>query len=307
MRIISSITDIGCEKIGMTIGNFDGVHLGHRDFLDWIKKDCKENDLSLLVVTFRPHPGFVIKNRNPFLINSYDERVDFLKYLDVDYLWEMPFDFMLSKMGPEKFLQNYFLDKSVLLKKIYVGHDFSFGNNKQGTYNHMRDFCQKKLIDYCLFDAYKHNGQVVSSTVIRELLLDGNVYQAREFLNREFFITGEIVKGDGRGRILGYKTANLKIDPERMIPKCGVYITKTLYNGLIYDSLTSVGYNPTFKNLKDGIRIETHILNFDKEIYGEMIRVFFVERIRDEKKFLNKEDLIEQIASDVKIAQEYNK
>ena len=305
MKRIKSIGEIK-EHVALTIGNFDGVHEGHRFLIEEIKKRLVEAKLKLLVLTFVPHPRIVLKSDNNLLINSYDERRAILEGLGVDYLLEVEFDRDVSNMTPETFLKGYIISEKENVKKIYFGYDFVFGVNKSGDINNVRKFFKEIGQDVKVEDVKKFmaDHQDYSSTKIRELLLDGNVEEAGKMLGRTFWLNGSVVKGDSRGRTLGFATANIKCSEEFLIPKNGVYLTSVILNDINYDSVTNIGTKPTFSVSRE-VFVESHILNFDKEIYGENLKVLFYKKIRDEKKFSSKDELIKQIKLDIKMANEF--
>ncbi len=306
MKVIDNIDKISnSEELFFTIGNFDGVHLGHRQFLETIKKEAQSLNAKFLVVTFVPHPSFVLKNRNSFLINTYNTRREILNGLGVDYLYEINFNRDFSTQKPGEFLERYLFSHPGI-RKIFLGHDFAFGANKSGDFHFVEEYCRDKNIALTIQNEYKFHGQNVSSSVIRNLILEGKISGVKSLLGRNFSMSGRVIKGAGRGRQIGFPTANLDYEKECIVPSRGVYITKTQFKEMTYFSVTNIGKNPTF-NTEDLIHVETHLLDFSSDIYGEKIDVQFIEKIRDEKKFSSANELIQQIASDVLFAREYFK
>lgn len=309
MKIIKNITELKSlyaeDKIQVTIGNFDGVHLGHKEFLSKISSDSKKNKSKFVVVTFVPHPVQILKAQSGFLINTFSERRELLEQCGVDYLLEVDFTRDFSTLSPEDFLKKYIFSFTKI-EKIYLGHDFAFGANKTGDYNLAKSFCEKEKVSLILQDEFKLNSHSVSSSIVRTAIASGDLVKASEFLGRSYFLSGRVIKGQGRGRQIGFPTANLDYSKELIVPSIGVYITQTKIQGMIYNSLTNIGNNPTFTT-GDEINIETHLLDFNRDIYGEEIRVVFIKKIRDEKKFASVNDLISQINSDVVTATGYFK
>jgi riboflavin kinase / FMN adenylyltransferase len=293
------------DKLQVTIGNFDGVHVGHREFLSRIADDCKKSKSKFVVVTFIPHPVQILKAQSGFLINTYSERRELLAECGVDYLLEIDFTRDFSTLSPETFLKNYIFAIPGV-HKIYLGHDFAFGANKSGDHKLAKDYCEKVNVQLILQDEFKCQGEVVSSSVIRSSIQKGEMEKVRSFLGRNYFLSGRVIKGQGRGRQIGFPTANMEYDKELMIPAGGVYITQTRIKDMVYNSVTNIGINPTF-NMGHAINIETHLLDFSRDIYGEELRVSFLKKLRDEKKFSSVNDLIAQIDHDVKVAREYFK
>lgn len=301
MKIVTSIRDLPDESIAITIGNFDGVHRGHQAMLSSIIDQCRQNQYKLVVITFRPHPVQILRPRENFLINSYKERSELLSQMGVDYLIEIPFTRDLSTLLPEDFLDKFVMTPS--LQKIFIGHDFAFGAQKKGDADFIASYSKSKQIDYQLMNEYSSESLKYSSTSVRNFLNDGDVVRASEILGRNFYVSGRIVKGAGRGKTIGFPTANISYDEARIIPQRGVYVTKTHYRDQLYYSVSNIGHNPTFSQ-RDELSVETYILDFDQDIYGEEIKVEFIKRLRDERKFSSVNDLIVQIRKDVEQARE---
>jgi riboflavin kinase/FMN adenylyltransferase len=293
------------NKVHVTIGNFDGVHVGHREFLQQIKKDCVQDHAKFVIVTFVPHPLKILKAHSGFLINTYEERRELLASCGADYLLEIDFTRDFSTLTPEDFLSKHIFSFEGI-SKIYLGHDFAFGANKSGDFNVAKSFCENKKTSLMLQQEYKIKSSSVSSTEVRNAILAGDIHKANELLGRNYFLSGRVIKGEGRGKKIGYPTANLGYDKELIIPAKGVYITQVRIKDMTYNSVTNVGINPTFNTGYD-VHVESHLLDFTQDIYGDEIRVSFIKKLRDEKKFPSVNDLIEQITADADLAREYFK
>ena len=305
MKLITSLSEIpASESIGITIGNFDGLHLGHREFFTRILEYSKARDLKLVVITFIPHPRLILCPRDNFLINSYYERRDLLSELQVDYLLEVEFTRDFSTLAPQDFLDKYVLQHKRGLKAFFLGYDFVFGANKSGDPSLVQDYCHRNNIAVVVQNEYQRNGVIVSSSVIRDHILQGDMARVSDLLGRDFYISGCVVKGKRFGHSLGFPTVNLQYSRKVVIPASGVYVSKTQYAGKNFFSCTNVGNNPTFEDSKK-TSIETHLFDFDKEIYGETIKVMFIKRLRDEKKFPAKTALIGQITRDLADVKKY--
>lgn len=306
MKIIHSLLDIPQEdgqypEIGLTIGNFDGVHLGHIELLTKIRNECKNRNIFFVVLTFIPHPQKIIQpEKERFLISSYDHRRRLLKDAGVDFLIEMNFTRDFSTLAADEFLKSHLLSYPTL-KHFYLGYDFAFGANKQGGFDLVKNLCLPQNIQVEVQPKFQKGDQVISSSFIRDLIQKGSVDDATKYLNRSFQLEGVVVKGEGRGKKIGFPTANIQCSTDLIIPQNGVYVTKTHYNGMIYQSVTNIGHNPTFKDTKM-IHVETNIFDFNLDIYGEKLEIEFIFKIRDEKKFSTVNDLIDQIRSDVDFA-----
>lgn len=309
MKIVNSLNELDTvyteKKVYVTIGNFDGVHLGHREFLDKIKKDCEKESAKFVVVTFTPHPLQILKAQTGFLINTFAERRELLAECGVDYLFEIGFTRDFSTLSPEEFLEGYiFTSKSVA--KIYLGHDFAFGANKSGDFHVAKKVCDQKGAKLILQQEFKVENESVSSTEVRGEIAKGDMEKTSELLGRNYYLSGRVIKGEGRGKKIGFPTANLGYDKDLLIPMRGVYITQVQLGDMLYNSLTNIGINPTF-NQGYTIHVESHLLDFSNDIYGDEIRINFIKKIRDEKKFSSVNDLIAQIDFDVKLARDYFK
>ena len=304
MQVINNLSATELDQpFGLTIGNFDGVHRGHRQVLEYVRKKCHEQNARLVVMSFNPHPQEILNPGNYFLINSMEEKRDLLASCGVEFLCEIKFDRNFSTQSPQEFLENHiFCNKN--LKSLFLGHDFTFGANKTGGHELAEKFCSKNNVNFENLEKFEFEGERVSSSLIRECVQSGDVDKATEFLGRNYFVSGRIEKGDGRGRKIGFPTANVGFEKNRIIPKTGVYATETKIGKLNYYSVTNIGVKPTF--LEDGgLTVESHILDFDRDIYGELVEVQFHKKLRDEKKFDSVNDLIKQIATDVETTRKF--
>ena len=310
MRVVSSLVEVkgpGGEhpSLAITIGNFDGVHRGHQILLRNLKDIAQSRGLSFVAVTFSPHPRKVIQAPTEgFLLCSEEQRRKWLEEAGVDWLVEVSFTRDFSTLSAEQFLDEYILNQSKV-QEIYLGWDFAFGAHKSAGAAEVQAHCSKMNIKVEVCPRYSVENINVSSSLIRQCLSKGEVEETQEYLGRPFSLEGLVVKGEGRGKRLGVPTANLKLNPDLMLPARGVYITETVSRGMIFRSVTNVGKNPTFK--EDGPSwVETHILDFDGDIYGETIEVKFLKRLREEKKFSSVENLLKQIHLDIGLARAYD-
>jgi riboflavin kinase/FMN adenylyltransferase len=309
MKVIHRLEEI--EKIqnqypalGLTIGNFDGVHLGHQQLLKHLKQKCDDRSLKFAVITFVPHPQKILHaERERYLISSYQQRRKYLEQNGVDYLIEIDFTRDFSTLSGEDFLDQYILTYPNI-ESIYLGYDFAFGAHKQGSFDLVKNHCKLKHIDVEIQPKFEFDGKVISSSRIREAIESGAVDLAGELLGRSLCLDGVVVKGEGRGKKIGFPTANIQVPRDSIVPKLGVYITRTLYKGMVFKSITNIGKNPTFKD-SEQVTIETNIFEFDSDIYGESLHIEFISRVRDEKRFPTVTDLVDQIKKDVEIARNY--
>lgn len=307
MKIVRDLNEIKVlekdARIDVTIGNFDGVHLGHREFLDHIRQSAKDDNAKFVVITFVPHPLQILKAHSGFLINTYLERRELLAECGVDYLIEIDFTRDFSTLNPDEFLENYIFSFKGI-NKLYLGYDFAFGANKSGDFHLAKKMCQKYNVELVLQQEYKVEASSVSSTQVRNAITAGDIEKVTELLGRQYFLSGRVIKGEGRGKLIGFPTANLGYEKDLIIPAKGVYITQVQVKNMLYNAVTNIGVNPTF-NTGYGVHVESHLIDFTHDIYGEEIRVSFIKKIRDEKKFPSVNDLVAQITQDVKTAKEY--
>lgn len=286
----------------IVLGSFDGIHSGHRTLInsarklaDKIKKDQHIKDIEVMVCTFKNHPLSVVnKEICPRLVMSNEEKSILFEKLKVDIVNFMEFNKEFMSISPDEFIKN--LKKYYNVKGIVVGFNYRFGYKNLGDVEILKKYSE--ILDYQLFvvNPVTVDGEVVSSSAIRHNLQEGNIEKANKFLDRPFMLKGYIIKGKQIGRTIGFPTVNLNYDKSFVVPKGGVYGTIVEYKNNFYKGITNIGYNPTLEGNK--LSIETNILNFDKNIYGEEIKLYFIEKIREEKKFVNLEELKNQLSKD---------
>ncbi|MBW2600263.1 MAG: bifunctional riboflavin kinase/FAD synthetase [Deltaproteobacteria bacterium] len=303
MKIIRDIDNIPEDLTGsiVTIGNFDGVHLGHRKIFRNIVKEAGERNKKSVVITFDPHPQKIIHpERRPFfLLTPLNEKLDLIRSCDVDAVILITFSIEFAEITAGEFVENILWGK-LRLSKLLVGYDYVFGKGKGGDAEFLKTSGRKLGFQVEEIDAVKTDGMISSSTGIRLAILDGNVRQASEMLGRPYGVTGTVVKGYRRGTDIGYPTANIK--SEKVIPATGVYAIIAELEGIRHQGVINIGYNPTFGN--EEISAEVHLLDFEGDIYGRDITVLFIDRLRDEMKFKGPEELARQIKRDVEKARE---
>jgi riboflavin kinase/FMN adenylyltransferase len=287
------------KKIFLSIGNFDGVHLGHQKIISALIKKAQGKDIEKCVLTFSPHPVQALSPRKtPHLLTSLEHKKKMLFDMGIDSLYVMEFDKALSKMSAENFIKHVLKDK-LQVSEIFVGENFAIGPKKQGTIEKMKPFLKKAGIKISIVKSKRIKGEPVSSTIIRKKVLSGEVKEAQKLLGKRYSVLGTVVKGEGVGRRLGFPTAN--IDPHNeIIPLCGVYPVHVLLLRKWYKGLVNIGYRPTLKGKER--TIEVHLLDFNKNVYGKDMEIFFEKRLRSEKKFKNVENLKKQIRADIQKA-----
>ncbi|MBL7084862.1 MAG: bifunctional riboflavin kinase/FAD synthetase [Candidatus Omnitrophica bacterium] len=301
MKLITSIKDLSqrFKKPILTIGVFDGVHLGHQKIIKDVVRKARALKGTSMVLTFNPHPLRIVRKspRAP-LITPVEHRVELLKRLDVDVCLLLDFDKELCKLSAEDFVKRILLE-AIKVEYVIAGEGFRFGRNRSGSLVLLEKLSKLYGFNMRRIKNIKMNNQIVSSTKIRLLIQQGKIKKANELLGRSFSIYGKVKKGSARGRILGYPTAN--IEPQQEIaPARGVYAVLVKLNNKVFSGVLNIGARPTFnlRQQKAHPTIEVHIFNFHNRIYGKRLEVFFIQRIRSEKKFLSQEALLEQIKKD---------
>jgi riboflavin kinase / FMN adenylyltransferase len=312
MELIKGVHHLSTTLIHsvITIGNFDGVHLGHREIINTAVTQARKRRGVSIAFTFRPHPQITLRpEKHLELLSTYDERTELISELGIDLLIEEPFSRKFSTLSPEKFFIDMLLTQ-LKAEAIVVGYDFAFGKERAGHLEALKSWSARSNVELTVVAPFQLKGEVVSSSRIRKQLLEAQVDTAARFLGRAFFYKGIVVRGEGRGHKIGYPTANIKPGNKLVLPY-GVYATRVKWKEKLYSSVTNVGVRPTFTPKEDKFHqelpalVETHILDQDLDLYGSELEVQFVKRIREEKKFTGIEALCQQINMDVKQARSF--
>lgn len=280
----------------VTIGSFDGVHLGHQKVLQDLIKDARQTGAKSIVISFDPHPRIYFDpNTDLRLLNTTAEKTDLLAKQGIDYLILQKFDQNFADQSPEKFIQK--LAENLNMKDLLIGYDHRFGKDRQGGYDFIRSLESKYHFKTHKIEPVRLNNLDLSSTKIRQALKAGQVELAQQYLGYPYFLTGLVVKGHQLGRQLGFPTANIEVqDSYKLIPKQGVYVVKSLIDGQPVYGMMNIGVRPTIDGKKQ--ILEIHFFDFNKDLYGREIPVYFLKRLRDEKKFPNLEALKNQLQKD---------
>lgn len=284
------------DPVWATIGNFDSVHLGHQALISQVIGKANADQVNSLAITLWPHPRvFSTKESKGFYLISRQERYNLLEKAGLDGILTLEFNKNLANLSPEKFLQK--LNWFAPLRGLIVGKGFVLGKNRQGTEDVLREICSRMGIAVEYVEPLKLDGKVVSSQRIRKALDEGDVNLAARLLGRTYELSGVVAHGNKIGSKLGFPTANIYFDPDRKLPRYGVYATIVELDGSEYMGVTNVGIRPTFD---DGLlpSVETLLLDFDGNIYGKVIHVKFIQYMRDEEKYEHISDLIDQIEKD---------
>jgi len=281
----------------LTIGVFDGVHAGHRHLLEKLQQRATEKNLLSGVVTFNPHPQSVLHPHNqlPWLSNLED-RVRAFRELGINIVAVLTFTPKVAQLSAQEFIS--LVKKQLRMRGIMVGPDFALGRGQEGNIDLLRSLGREMEFSVEVIPPYTINGEVVSSTLIRQALARGDMRKVERLMGRYFYLGGTVITSDKRGRVLGFPTANLDIKPQQALPGNGIYATIAQVDGKQFPSATNIGIRPTFGEGEK--TVETHLLNYKGDLYGKDIRLEFVQKLRDEQRFPSSEELKVQIEKDVR-------
>jgi riboflavin kinase / FMN adenylyltransferase len=300
-----SLDEIGRNpKSVVTVGTFDGMHVAHRKILDTLAEKTGAMGGRSVVITFKPHPQEILGKQNVELLMTEEERVGMMSEAGIDEICLLHFDRDFSLVTAEDFLVEL-VNKKIGLHELVLGYNHTFGHKAKGTVEFAREVGNRTGFKVDFVDKVLIDGTIVSSSNIRRLLKEGNVSLANRMLGRSYSLEGFVIRGNGRGKLLGYPTANLKLADERLlVPSFGVYIVEVIAESEKFVGLASIGVRPTFEDSAPPI-VEVWISDFERDIYGKRMRVSFIKRLREEMKFNSSEDLIAQMDEDKKMMNEY--
>lgn len=293
------------KDVVLTMGTFDGVHYGHRKILKRLLESAKANNGHAVVMTFHPHPRAVLfpDQTDLRLLSTVTEKIELLASMGIEHLIVQPFTLDFSKLTHREFVERYLINQ-INMQRMVVGYDHQFGHKRQGNFDELLKLSSEFGFEVEKIPEQDIDEVVVSSTKIRNALLTGNVSLANQLLSYNYSLCGEVVKGNQVGRTLGFPTANIYLsDNNKLIPSDGVYSALAYVNGVQYKSVVSIGNRPTFNDSKKSI--EVHLLDFNRDIYNQNLKIEFVEFVRTQRKFDQIEGLIQQIKADISIANEH--
>lgn len=303
MQHFYGLQDVHIQNSWLTIGSFDGVHLGHQQIINKLTASAHKAGAPAVVLTFYPHPSVVLRGpRESFYLTMPEEKARLLGELGVDYVITHPFNRQVAGTGPERFIRT--VKEHLGMKQLWVGYDFALGRDRAGNAAALKNFGADMDFEVHEIGAFSLDGQVVSSSRIRGLMQEGKITTVNHLLGRTFSLTGSVIHGDGRGKLLGIPTANLALDEHLAVPGAGVYACWVVFNGKRYPAVTNVGVRPTFETEPVQARVEAHILDFDKEIYDQPITLEFHQFLRGERRFNGPDALVAQIHQDILTARE---
>ncbi|GAB4371233.1 MAG: bifunctional riboflavin kinase/FAD synthetase [Calditrichia bacterium] len=303
MKIFRSVEEVQINSpTAVTVGTFDGVHIGHQHVLQALKNTARECNCEDVLITFDPHPQMVVEPKKGIqiqLLTTLEEKLNILAKYDISSIFVIPFTREFSQMSYKDFIQKILVER-LGVKVMVIGYDHAFGRNREGHYQQLQETAQKWGFQVRVVEPFLLDGEPISSTRIRKSLFNGDVERTAELLGRPYMVQGRVVPGSKRGVNLGFPTANLEVpDPNKLIPKPGVYAVDVTVRGQFYSGMMNIGHRPTFNH--DPLTLEVHIFKFFSSIYHETIEVWFKKFIREEIKFRSPEELRQQLLKDKEI------
>lgn len=284
----------------VTIGNFDGVHVGHQRLITRVRDRAARQGRPSVVITFEPHPlRFFTGKKTPPFITMQEQKAELISRLGIDYLLCLEFNAVLASMPPKDFVRQILVE-GLHTRELVIGYDYAFGKGRGGNYALLSNLGKEWGFSVEQLDPVLVDQAIVSSTRIRDMVEDGDVWNARQLLGRFYRVSGTVVHGQNRGgRLLGFPTANLNLVDE-LFPKTGVYCCWAELDGVRHQAVANIGYNPTFGN--DVLTVEVHIMDLQADLYDKILQVHFVQRLRGERKFFGLDELKAQISKDIILA-----
>lgn len=292
-----SIDGISLPACWLTIGVFDGVHRGHQEILGRLTTGAHASGVPAVVLTFDPHPARVLGNREIKLLTLPEERAELLLSSGVDIVITIPFNRDVAALSAQEFMQS--VHRQINIQRLLIGYDFALGRGREGNAVLLTEIGHNLGYALEVVGAVGDESGVISSSAIRKLISIGDVVEANKLLGHPYNLSGPVIHGDGRGRKINIPTANIQISPEKILPANGVYACRAQIGTATHLAVTNIGVRPTFLPQNQSAGVETHILDFKRELYDEVIKLDFISRLRDEMKFPSVEALVEQIHRDI--------
>lgn len=305
MRIFNSGQDSNCNRSIVTMGAFDGIHKGHKAILERVITEGKRLNLSPTLFTLWPHPKKILKQSSPLeLLNSLDEKKEFLSAMGIEQLYIQEFSPNFSQLPAEDFIKDILVGR-LQAKKVIIGYDHKFGQGRKGNIQVLRQAGSELGFEVEEITEQQIQKNTISSTQVRDYISNGNILQANEMLGYSYPISGKVIHGDQIGRSIGFPTANLQVlEPDKLLPKHGAYIVSVLIGNQSFRGMLNLGYRPTVDG--QSLRIEVHIFDFNKDLYGQNIKVELLDHLRDETKFESIDQLKAQLYTDKEEALNYS-
>jgi len=297
MLHVTSLNDVQLNGTWLTIGVFDGVHRGHQAILRQLVEGAHSAGSPAAVLTFARHPAEVLGHRDLKCLTTSEERAELLGQLGVDAVISHPFDEHVAALSAAEFMRP--VKERLGLSRLLIGYDFALGRGREGNASRLAEIGREKGYTVQVVEAVSDESGLISSTVIRKLVSVGDVADAAKMLGHSYSITGRVIHGTARGRVIGYPTANVEVPPGKLIPAFGIYACWAEVDGERYPAAISIGIRPTFDDDQRDVRVEAYLLDHESDLYEKTVKLEFVQRLRDEMKFPSVEALIAQIESDV--------
>jgi riboflavin kinase/FMN adenylyltransferase len=305
LKIFHSINEFHSDKKTiLTLGTFDGVHIGHAAILKKLTQNTRNGEFESTVLTFFPHPRMVLQGKSDLkLLNTINEKIELLEKIGIENLIIHPFDESFAQLSAEEFVKSILVDQ-LHIQKIIIGYDHRFGKNRTANIDDLMVFGKQYDFEVEQLSAQEIDAISISSTKIRTALEEGNIHLANEYLGYAYFLSGTVVKGRQLGRTIGFPTANIKLEEEyKLVPKNGVYVVRAEIEGKLIFGMMNIGFNPTVEGKTK--TIEVHFFDFNADIYDSRIKIAILLRIRSEKKFESVELLINQLKEDQIFSKQY--
>jgi riboflavin kinase/FMN adenylyltransferase len=300
---LTSLEGVNLKNTWLTIGSFDGIHIGHQQLIHGLNEDAHQAGAKSVILTFYPHPAVVLRGRSgAFYLTTEDEKTEILANLGTDILITQRFTHELSQSTARDFITN--LLNHLGFQQLWVGQDFALGKGREGDVDYLTRLGEEFGYQIKLVEPVLAYGRVVSSSLIRNIISEGKISEANRLLGRLYQVSGVVIHGDNRGKSIGIPTANLDTGDEKLIPGAGVYACKAFIYGNQWPAAVNVGIRPTFTSRDRKSHVEAHILDFSGDLYNQTLTLEFIERLRGEVKFNSIQDLISQINFDIKQTKE---
>jgi riboflavin kinase/FMN adenylyltransferase len=294
----TSLVGVNLNNTWLTIGSFDGVHLGHQQLISELNYKAHEAGAQSVVLTFHPHPTAILRGRKgAFYLTTPYEKLKLIDDLGTDIVITHPFSLELSKSTAREFID--YLQEHLDFRQLWTGKDFALGKGREGNVKYLKLLGNELGFIVNEVNPIISDGHVISSSYIRNLLKEGNLEEANKLLGREYLVSGEVIHGDGRGKVIGIPTANLETGNEKLIPGAGVYACRAQIADKLWLAAVNIGTRPTFDNPDSRVNIEAHILDYTGDLYTQQISLLFISRLRGEQRFDRVEALIRQIQKDI--------
>jgi riboflavin kinase / FMN adenylyltransferase len=300
---LESLDGINLQHVWLTIGSFDGVHLGHQALLRELSSNAHTDGALAVVLTFHPHPSVVLRDRQgAFYLTTVNERAALLSEFGMDVVITHPFTIDIARTSARDFIR--YLKSHLAFQQLWIGYDFALGRGREGNVDTLKLLGEEFDYQLHIVQPVAFNGQIISSSQIRSLILEGNVELAQQLLGKPYRLYGLVVRGDGRGRRIGIPTANLETGNEKLVPRAGVYACRVKIDSNQWPAAVNIGVRPTFDGPDQLTHVEAHVLDFSGDLYGQQIQVNFISRLRGELRFPNVQELIAQVQRDIEQTRE---